>query len=83
MENAGDKHMNWDRLENRWNDFAGSARAHWSKLTDDDWLAITGTKGHLIGRIQKRYGVAREEAERQVDAWSGALLDVVETSPTH
>ncbi len=28
--------MTWDQLEAKWNEFAGSARAHWSKLTDDD-----------------------------------------------
>ena len=74
--------MKWDQIEAQWKEFAGSARAHWTKLTDDDWHAITGTKGHLIGRIQKRYGIAREEAERQVDDWSGALLDIVEASRT-
>jgi len=75
--------MQWDQIEAQWNEFTGAARAHWNKLTDDDWEAITGTKGHLVGRIQKRYDVSREEAEKQVDEWSGALLDIVETSRTH
>jgi len=75
--------MHWDQLESQWKEFAGSARAHWSKLNDDDWQAITGKKGHLIGRIQKRYGINRVEAERQVDEWSGALLDIVPASRTH
>ena len=59
--------MKWDQIESQWKQFAGSARAHWSKLTEDDWQAITGTKGHLVGRIQKRYGITREEAEKQVE----------------
>jgi uncharacterized protein YjbJ (UPF0337 family) len=75
--------MKWDRIENQWREFAGSARAHWSKLTDDDWQAMTGIKGHLIGRIQKRYEVTREEAGRQVEQWSEALLDIVEAPRTH
>lgn len=75
--------MKWDQIEAQWKQFAGSARAHWNKLTEDDWQAITGTKGHLVGRIQKRYGIAREEAEKQVDEWSGAQLDLVETSGSH
>jgi uncharacterized protein YjbJ (UPF0337 family) len=75
--------MQWDRIESQWKEFAGSARAHWSKLTDDDWHAMTGTRGHLIGRIQKRYEVTREEAERQVEQWSEALLDIVGASTTH
>jgi uncharacterized protein YjbJ (UPF0337 family) len=75
--------MKWDELEAQWNEFAGSARAHWSKLTDDDWQAITGKKGHLIGRIQKRYGISREEAGKQVDEWSGALPDIAPASRSH
>jgi len=57
--------------------------AHWSKLTNDDWETITGKKEHLVGHIQKRYGIAKEEAKRQVDTWSDALLDIVEASRTH
>jgi uncharacterized protein YjbJ (UPF0337 family) len=75
--------MNWDQLEGKWRQFAGSARAHWSKLTDDDWQAIAGKKEQLVGRIQERYGVAKEEAARQVDRWSDALQDIVEASKTH
>jgi uncharacterized protein YjbJ (UPF0337 family) len=75
--------MKWDHIENRWKDFVGSARAHWSKLTEDDWLAMTGTQGHLVGRIQKRYGIAREEAQIQVDDWSCALLDISEAPSTN
>jgi len=74
--------MKWDQIQAQWNEFAGSARAHWSKLTDDDWHAITGTQGHLIGRIQKRYDITRQEAERQVEEWSEALLDVVDAART-
>lgn len=75
--------MTWDQIEAQWKEFAGSARAHWNKLTDHDWQAITGAKGHLVGRIQERYGIAREEAERQVDEWSRGLLEIVEASRTH
>jgi uncharacterized protein YjbJ (UPF0337 family) len=75
--------MQWDQIASQWQECAGSARAHWGKLTDDDWLAITGTKGHLIGRIQKRYEVSREEATRQVDQWSEALPEIVEAPGTN
>ena len=75
--------MNWEQLEGKWKEFEGSARAHWSKLTDDDWQTITGKKEHLVGCIRKRYGIAEDEAERQVDEWSRALLDIVESSRSH
>lgn len=70
--------MNWNQLEARWKEFAGSACAHWSKLTDDDWQAINGKKEELVARLQERYGIAKGAAELQVDAWSNGLLDIVE-----
>lgn len=74
--------MNWDQLEGKWKDFAGSARAHWIKLNDDDWQTITGKKARLVERIQNRYEITKEEAEHEVDGWSGALQDIVEASRT-
>lgn len=70
--------MEWDQIEANWKEFEGSARAHWSKLTDDDWPLIAGKKDRLAGRIQERYGFAKEEAEKQVDKWSSALQDIFE-----
>jgi uncharacterized protein YjbJ (UPF0337 family) len=72
--------MTWEKLEDKWTEFAGSARAHWSKLTDDDWQALTGNKQHLIGRVQTRYGLTKAQAEKQVDEWCRALPDIVEAS---
>lgn len=65
--------MNWDQIEGKWKQLAGSARERWGKLTDDDWQTIGGKKDQLIGRIQERYGIARAEAEKQADEWSSAL----------
>jgi uncharacterized protein YjbJ (UPF0337 family) len=75
--------MNWHQLEGEWKEFAGSARAHWSRLTEDDWRTITGKKEPLVECVQKRYGIAKEEAEKQVDQWSCALQDIAEASRTH
>ena len=72
--------MKWDRIESQWAEFSVSARAHWSKLTADDWQAMTGTKGHLVGRIQKRYEITRDEAQTQVDDWSDGLQDIAASS---
>ncbi len=67
--------MNWDQLEGKWKQFTGSARERWGKLTDDDVQTLTGKKDHLVGKIQERYGIAKEEAEKQADEWSNALKD--------
>jgi uncharacterized protein YjbJ (UPF0337 family) len=61
--------MNWDRIEGNWKQLTGKAKAQWGKLTDDDVDVIAGRRDELAGKIQERYGVAKDEAEKQVSAW--------------
>jgi len=63
------KNMNWENLEGKWHQVKGSLRSKWGKLTDDDVNLIGGKRDTLIGRLQERYGMARDKAERQVDEW--------------
>jgi len=58
--------MNSDQLKGNWKQFVGKAKEKWGKLTDDDWKVAEGKRDQLVGRIQERYGIARQEAERQV-----------------
>jgi uncharacterized protein YjbJ (UPF0337 family) len=59
--------MNWDRIEGQWKQRRGKAVHHWGKLMNDDLAAIAGKHEHLVGTLQEKYGVAKEEAKRQVD----------------
>lgn len=61
--------MNWDRIAGNWKQLQGRTKAQWGKLTDDDMDVINGRREQLAGRIQERYGVAKEDAERQVSDW--------------
>lgn len=65
--------MNWDQIEGNWKQFKGHAKEKWGKLTDDDWDKAAGKRDQLIGRVQERYGYAREEAEREVDDWGRSV----------
>jgi uncharacterized protein YjbJ (UPF0337 family) len=67
--------MNWDRIEGNWKQMMGRAREKWGKLTDSDFVAIAGKRDQLVGRIQERYGIAREEAQKQADEWAKALKE--------
>jgi len=58
--------MNWDTMKGQWKQFRGKVKEQWGKLTDDDLDRIEGKRDQLLGVVQKRYGVAREEAEKQV-----------------
>ncbi|MFC7369388.1 MULTISPECIES: CsbD family protein [Vreelandella] len=65
--------MNWDQIEGNWKEMKGKARASWGELTDDELTQIGGKKDQLVGKVQQKYGVAREEAERRVDDWANDL----------
>lgn len=59
--------MAWDTFEGDWKIFKGKVKEKWGKLTDDDLDVINGKRDQLIGRLQKMYGITRDEASRQVD----------------
>ena len=61
--------MNKLQIKGEWNDLKGRAKAAWGELTDDDLAKIEGDRDRLVGAVQKRHGLAQDEAERQVDAW--------------
>jgi len=61
--------MNWDRIEGQWKQIRGKVKEQWGKLTDEELDVVAGKRDQLVGRIQKNYGVAKEEAERQLKDW--------------
>jgi len=58
--------MNWDQIKGNWIQMKGSLKKVWGELTDDDLTRIEGDRDKLIGTLQERYGIARDEAEKQV-----------------
>ena len=71
--------MNWDRVEGNWKQFTGQARQKWGKLTDNDLQMAAGRRDELVGLIQERYGIAKDEAEQQANEWAKALKDEQKT----
>ncbi len=63
------------QIEGNWKQMKGKAREQWGKLTDSDWDQIAGKKDQLVGRIQERYGISKDEAQKQADAWARAQSD--------
>ncbi len=61
--------MNQDRIQGRWKQLKGKVKEQWGRLTEDDLDVIAGRRDQLLGRIQQRHGLAREEADRQVSDW--------------
>ncbi len=65
--------MNWDQIAGEWKQLGAQVKSKWAKLTDDDLKRISAKKDELVGVLQQRYGVLKDEAERQVDEWISAL----------
>jgi len=61
--------MNWDQVKGNWKQFSGTVKVKWGKLTDDEVDQIAGRREILLGKIQEKYGIAKEEAEKQVKDW--------------
>ena len=61
--------MNWDRVEGNWKQMKGAVKEKWGKLTDDDLTLANGKREALVGKLQERYGIAKDEAEKQLNAW--------------
>jgi len=65
--------MNWDQIAGNWKQVKGVVRERWGKLTDDDVDVIAGKRDILLGKIQERHGIAREEAEKELKTWEDSL----------
>jgi uncharacterized protein YjbJ (UPF0337 family) len=61
--------MNWDRLEGNWKQVKGKLKERWGRITDDQLDIIAGKRDHLVGVLQESYGIAKDEAERQIKEW--------------
>ncbi len=59
--------MNWNRIEGEWKQRRGKAEHHWGKTMNDELAAIAGKRDQLVGILQEKYGVAKEEAKQQID----------------
>lgn len=65
--------MNWDQVEGQLKQVGGKLKEKWAKLTDDDLLLLKGKKEVFLGKLQERTGLVKDETERQLDAFIGAL----------
>lgn len=61
--------MNEPYLKGKWNEFKGKIKEEWGDLTDDDLEEAEGRRDQLLGKIQQRYGKARNEAEHELFKW--------------
>jgi len=68
--------MHWDEIKDNWSHIAGRAKDQWDRLTDDDLTTIDGRREQLAGKIQERYGLAKDAAEKQLIDWEIKVHDL-------
>ncbi|WP_322520710.1 CsbD family protein [Guyparkeria halophila] len=65
--------MDSDRIKGSWKQIKGRIQQEWGELSDDDLSEAEGHRDYLIGKVQERYGIAKEEARKQVEAFEKKL----------
>ncbi len=65
--------MNKDIIEGKWDQIKADVKGRWAKLTDSDLGQINAKKDMLVAKVQERYGIAKDEAEKQTDEWLSKL----------
>lgn len=63
--------MDWNRVEGNWKQVKGKVKEQWGKLTHDDLDVIAGKQDQLQGKLQERYGYAKDRAQKEMDDWYG------------
>jgi len=61
--------MNEDIIQGKWEQVKGDVQRRWGKLTNDQVDQIQGSRKKLSGMLQENYGIARDEAEKQIKEW--------------
>jgi len=68
--------MNDDKIKGQWKQLHGKLKARWGKLTDDDLQVADGNTEYLVGKLQERYGMAKDAAKKQVQAFDEDLTRI-------
>jgi uncharacterized protein YjbJ (UPF0337 family) len=65
----------WDRIEGSWKEMTGKVKEQCGKLTDDDLTVVAGKRDQLAGKIQERYGYARDKADQEISAFERRMQE--------
>ena len=62
--------MIWYQLAGDWKQFTIMVKKKWGKLTDDDLTTFGGGRAQLAVLLQRKYGYAKEQAEKEINEFS-------------
>lgn len=72
--------INQDILQGKWHDLKGTIKQKWGELTDDDLAQINGKREELLGKLQSRYGWAKDQAEQRLKEFEKTIHTDKETA---
>jgi len=59
--------VNNDMIKGQWKQVSGTLKENWGKLTDDDLQEINGSLEKFQGKMQEKYGMTKDEAQREFE----------------
>lgn len=68
-----DHTTNWEQIAGKWKQVRGEAKKKWGELTDDELMQVEGNRDILVGKIQEKYGITKEDVNKQIDEWAAKL----------
>ena len=60
--------MNKEQVDGKATQLKGRIKETWAKLTDNDIMLLDGKRDQFLGKIKEHYGLAKEQAEKEVRA---------------
>lgn len=58
--------MNLDRIQGVLRQFKGSAKQHWGKLIDDQFIVMEGKRDYRAGVVQESFSIIKDETRKQI-----------------
>lgn len=69
-----------EELSGTWNDIKGRVKNEWGNVTDDEFKQVEGNLDRLVGLIQKKTGITRNEIEKTIRSWSQQSAGMLESA---
>jgi uncharacterized protein YjbJ (UPF0337 family) len=59
--------MEWKDVERNWTEYKDRVQDRWDELTRDELDQIGGSYNDLVGKLQEKYGITQQQAERELE----------------
>jgi uncharacterized protein YjbJ (UPF0337 family) len=64
--------MNTQTANASMKEMGAKIKKEWAKLTDDDLGLLEANRDEFFARVEKKQGIAREQAEQRLKEWKKA-----------